>query len=479
MIVSTINRSLIKVKYFSSLNFGLNSSFKFVSNNAASIALGDSSLPLDGVKPELTSHQIIENEKVHSAHNYHPLPVVLSSAKGIYVKDVEGRTYIDFLSAYSAVNQGHSHPKILKTLKQQSSKLTLCSRAFYNDVFGKFAEFLTSVFKYDKVLPMNTGAEAVETALKVARKWGYMSKGIEKDKAIILGCSGNFHGRTLGVISMSTSTSATKDFGPFVPGLGPKASTGVDCIPFDDLKALKAAIKADGPRIAGFIVEPIQGEAGVHVPSKSYLKKAYELCKENNILFIADEVQTGLGRTGTMLAVEQSKIRPDIVILGKALSGGVYPVSAVLADDPILGLIKPDEHGSTYGGNPLACAVAITALDVIIKEKLAKKAHRLGKRLRKKIEEIQHTAIMEVRGRGLLNAIVIDPSKIDGKTAWDLCLIMKKNGLLAKPTHNNIIRFAPPLTIKKEEIDRSVEIIKASLQELESVNVNDIADRTL
>ncbi len=403
----------------------------------------------------MTSKMAIELEDRYGAHNYHPLPVVLAKGQGVFMWDVEGKRYYDFLSAYSAVNQGHCHPKIVNALVQQAGILELTSRAFYNDVLGTYEKFVTEYFGFDKVLPMNTGAEGDETALKLCRKWAYKVKGIPENRAKIICCENNFHGRTISVISMSTDPVARNEFGPFTPGFV--------IIPYNDLKALEKAL--NDPEIAGFLVEPIQGEAGVMVPDEGYLKKAFDLCKSKNVLFIADEVQTGIGRTGKLLACNWENIKPDILILGKALSGGVYPVSAVLADDPVMLTIKPGEHGSTFGGNPIAGKVAIAALEVIKEEKLAENAYNMGLIFREELKNINSPMIELVRGKGLLNAAVIKP--MNGKTAWDVCLKMRDNGLLAKPTHDHIIRFAPPLIINEAQIRESVEIIKVSLKAFE------------
>ncbi len=394
-------------------------------------------------------------EEKYGAHNYHPLPVVLERGQGIFVWDVEGKRYFDFLSAYSAVNQGHCHPKILSALNEQSKILTLTSRAFYNNCLGEFEQYITRYFGYDKVLPMNTGAEGDETALKLCRKWAYKKKGIPNNQAKIIVCEGNFHGRTITVVSMSSDPDSYGDFGPFTPGFIK--------IPYNDIEALKKEI-AD-PYVAGFLVEPIQGEAGVFVPDDGYIKEAYHLCQENNVLFIADEVQTGLGRTGRLLACDHDDVRPDILILGKALSGGVYPVSAVLADDEIMLCIKPGEHGSTFGGNPVASKVGITALEVIKEDKLAENADKMGIIFREEMKKLesQFEMVELVRGKGLLNAIVIKPTK--GKTAWDVCVAMKENGLLAKPTHDHIIRFAPPLIINKAQLREAIEIIRKTIMQ--------------
>ena len=393
----------------------------------------------------------MEMEDKYGAHNYHPLPVVLSKGEGVYVWDVDGKKYYDFLSAYSAVNQGHCHPKIIDALTNQAKTLTLTSRAFYNDCLGEYEKFATEFFGYNKILPMNTGAEAVETAIKLARKWGYKKKGIPENQAKIICCEGNFHGRTVLAVSLSNDPDSYAGFGPFVPN--------IIRIPYNDAEALKEAVK--DPHVAGFIVEPIQGEAGVFVPDEGYLKKCFDICQAANVLFIADEVQTGIARTGRMLASDYENIRPNIVILGKAISGGVLPVSAVLADDDIMLCIKPGEHGSTFGGFPLACKVAISALTVIKEENLVEKAFKLGNIFRDELRKIQSPMISLVRGKGLLNAMVIKPT--NGKEAWDVCIKMRDNGLLAKPTHGDIIRFAPPLVITEDQLKESVNIIKESL----------------
>ena len=397
----------------------------------------------------------IEKEEHYGAHNYHPLPVVLEKGEGVFMWDVDGKRYFDFLSAYSAVNQGHCHPKIIAALYEQSKKLTLTSRAFFNDVLGEYEEYVTKYFGYDKVLPMNTGAEGDETALKLCRKWAYEKKHIPENQAQIIVCEGNFHGRTITVISMSTDPDSFGGFGPFTPGFIK--------IPYNDIPALSKAL--ENPNIAGFIVEPIQGEAGVFVPDDGYLKNAYALCKAKNVLFIADEVQTGIGRTGKMLACDHEGVRPDILILGKALSGGVYPVSAVLADDEIMLCIKPGEHGSTFGGNPIAGKVAVAALKVIKDEKLTENAERLGIIFREEIGKIKSEMVELVRGKGLLNAIVIRPK--NGKKAWDVCLALRDNGLLAKPTHEHIIRFAPPLVITEAQLREAIAIIIKTMKQFE------------
>ncbi len=399
----------------------------------------------------ITSKQAMELEDKYGAHNYHPLPVVLAKGKGAKVWDCEGKEYFDFLSAYSAVNQGHCHPKIVNALKAQAEILTLTSRAFYNDDLGEYEKFITEYFGYDKVLPMNTGAEADETAIKLCRKWAYLIKGVPENQAKIIVCENNFHGRTITIVSMSTDPDARKDYGPFTPGF--------ITIPYNDIAALEKELK--DPNVAGFLVEPIQGEAGVFVPDEGYLSKSYELCKANNVLFIADEVQSGIARTGKLLACDHENVKPDILILGKAVSGGVFPISAVLANDEIMLTIKPGEHGSTFGGNPIAAKVAIAALEVVKEEHLAEKAEELGQLFRKEMENIDSDMIKLVRGKGLLNAIIIKPK--NGKEAWDICIKMAENGLLAKPTHQHIIRFAPPLVITKEQLMEAVEIIKKSI----------------
>lgn len=400
----------------------------------------------------MNTQDYINREDKFGAHNYHPLPVVLERGEGPFVWDVDGKRYFDFLSAYSAVNQGHCHPAIIKALTDQATKLTLTSRAFYNSVLGEYEEYITSYFKYDKVLPMNSGAEADETALKLCRKWAYKKKGIKQNNAKIIACEGNFHGRTISIVSMSTDPDARDDYGPFTPGF--------ITIPYNDLNALENALK--DPDVAGFLVEPIQGEAGVFVPDEGYLKKAYALCKAKNVLFIADEVQTGIARTGKLLACDHEGVRPDILILGKALSGGVLPVSAVLADNEIMLTIKPGEHGSTFGGNPLAAKVAIAALEVVKNEKLAENAERLGKIFRQEFQSIKSDMVELVRGKGLLNAVVIKPK--NGKEAWDVCLAMKDKGLIAKPTHNHIIRFAPPLIITEPQLREAIGLIKEAFK---------------
>lgn len=403
------------------------------------------------------SEEFIEMEHRYGAHNYHPLPVVLNRGEGPFVWDVEGKRYFDFLSAYSAVNQGHCHPKIIAALCNQAQKLTLTSRAFYNDCLAPYEKYVTEYFGYDKVLPMNTGAEADETALKLARRWGYKVKGIPENEAIIVCCEGNFHGRTISIISMSTDPDSYGDFGPFTPGFIK--------IPYNDAQALETVLSQYADKVAGFLLEPIQGEAGVFVPDDGYLKTCYDICKKHNVLFIADEVQTGIARTGKLLACDHEGVRPDILILGKALSGGVLPISAVLADDEIMLTIKPGEHGSTFGGFCLAGRVAVAALQVVKDEHLAEKAEKLGQIFRSEMKSVKSDMIELVRGKGLLNAIVIRPK--NGKEAWDVCLKMKELGVLAKPTHQHIIRFAPPLVITEEQLREAIDLIKEAITSFE------------
>ena len=404
---------------------------------------------------KMTEQEYMDREAQYGAHNYHPLPVVLEKGEGIYVWDVNGKRYFDFLSAYSAVNQGHCHPKIVEAMTEQAKKLALTSRAFYNNVLGEWEEYITKYFGYDKVLPMNSGAEADETALKLCRRWGYDVKGIPADQAKIIVCDNNFHGRTITIVTLSNDPSSYAGFGPFTPGFVR--------VPYDDIPALEEALK--DPNVAGFLLEPIQGEAGVYVPHEGYLKKAYDLCKAHNVLFMADEVQTGIARTGRMLACDHEGVRPDVLILGKAISGGLMPVSCVLADDEIMLTIKPGEHGSTYGGNPIAAKVSMAALQVIKDEKLEENAERLGKIFRERMKAIKSDMVELVRGKGLLNAVVITPK--NGKTAWDVCLKLRDNGLLAKPTHEHIIRFAPPLVINEEQLIEAIGIIEKTLKEFE------------
>lgn len=411
------------------------------------------------VLEKFSSAEAIALEDKYGAHNYHPLPVVLSKGEGVYVWDVEGKKYFDFLSAYSAVNQGHCHPKIIEALVNQAQTLTLTSRAFYNDKLGKYEQYLTNYFGFDKVLPMNTGAEAVETAIKICRKWAYEKKGIAEKQAQIIVCENNFHGRTTTIISFSNDENARKNFGPYTEGFIK--------IPYNDLNALEDVLKSNS-NIAGFLVEPIQGEAGVYVPSEGFLSGAKQLCEKHNVLFIADEVQTGIARTGKLLAVHHENVQPDILVLGKAISGGVYPVSAVLANDAIMNVIKPGQHGSTFGGNPLAAAVAIAALEVVKDEKLDENAERLGQIFRNELSTyIQNSKIATlVRGKGLLNAVVINDTE-ESDTAWNICMKLAENGLLAKPTHGNIIRFAPPLVMTEEQLKECVAIIINTLKEFE------------
>lgn len=418
-----------------------------------------------------TSQQAIAMEDKHGAHNYHPLPVVLSKGEGVHVWDVEGKKYYDFLSAYSAVNQGHCHPKIVGAMHEQASKLALTSRAFYNDVLGPYEKFATEYFKFDKILPMNTGAEAVETAIKIARKWAYEKKGVEEKEAQIIVCENNFHGRTTTVISFSNDENARKNFGPYTPGFIK--------IPYNDIEALENAIK-ENDNIAGFLVEPIQGEAGVFTPADDFMKRAKAICAKNNVLFIADEIQTGIARTGALLAVcgncsceghceqQETYTQPDLLILGKALSGGNYPVSAVLANNEVMEVIQPGQHGSTFGGNPVAGATAVAALQVVSEENLIQNARSLGNLFRKRMNDYIRTSsiVNLVRGRGLLNAIVINDRE-DSSTAWDICMALKENGLLAKPTHGNIIRFAPPLVMNEEQLNECVDIITKTLKAFE------------
>jgi len=403
----------------------------------------------------MKSQDYMNLEEKYGAHNYHPLPVVLEKGKGVFVWDVEGKKYYDFLSAYSAVNQGHNHPRIVSALIKQVKKLALTSRAFYNNCLGEFEEYITKLFGYDKVLAMNTGAEGIETALKLCRKWAYEKKGIAENKAKIIACENNFHGRTITIISISTDPVSYKDYGPFTPGF--------TIIPYNNTEALRKEL--EDPNVAGFLVEPIQGEAGVYVPDDGYLRKAYDLCREKNVLFMADEIQSGLARTGRMLACDHENVHPDILILGKALSGGVYPISAVLASDEIMLCIKPGEHGSTYGGNPVASKVGIVALEVIRNENLAANADKLGRIFREELTKIEAGSdiVEQVRGKGLLNAMVIKPKA--GKKAWDVCLALKDNGLIAKPTHDHIIRFAPPLVITQKQLYDTIGIIDKSIRQ--------------
>ncbi|MEN8137787.1 MAG: ornithine--oxo-acid transaminase [Bacteroidota bacterium] len=413
---------------------------------------------MNDITKNLTSEQAIALEYKHGAHNYHPLPVVLNRGEGVFVWDVEGNKYYDFLSAYSAVNQGHCHPRIINKLTEQAKTLTLTSRAFYNDTLGVYEKFVTEYFGFDKILPMNTGAEAVETAIKISRKWGYEKKGIPENMAKIIVCQNNFHGRTVTIVSASNDPVATSGFGPFTPGL--------ISIEYNNISVLKEALKDEN--VAAFIVEPIQGEAGVFVPGDTYIKEAFDLCKSKNVLFVADEVQTGIARTGKMLAVDYSEIKPDVLILGKAISGGVMPVSAVLADNDVMSVMTPGVHGSTFGGNPLANMVAMEALKVVVDENLVDNAMRLGELFRSEMNKVIENSLLVklVRGKGLLNAIVINDSE-DSSTAWDICIRLKDNGLLAKPTHGNIIRFAPPLVMTEVQILECISIIEKTLNEFE------------
>jgi ornithine--oxo-acid transaminase len=404
----------------------------------------------------LSSQELMELENKHGAHNYHPLGVVLAKGEGVYVWDVEGKQYFDFLSAYSAVNQGHCHPRLVAAITEQASVLNLTSRAFYNDKLGVFEKFATEYFGYEKLLPMNTGAEGVETAIKICRKWGYEKKGIPANKAKIIVCGENFHGRTVTIISFSSDPDAKGSFGPYTPGF--------ESVPYNDLDALKAVLEADSANIAGFLVEPIQGEAGVNVPDDGFLFVAHKLCKEHNVLFIGDEIQTGIARTGRLLACDYDNVRPDILILGKAVSGGMYPVSAVLADNYIMDVIHPGQHGSTYGGNPMACVVAMEALKIVVEEDLAKNAYHLGVLFRNRMKKLAEKSnlVSSVRGKGLLNAVLVNDTP-DSSTAMDICIALSKNGLLAKPTHGNIIRFAPPLVMTEEQLDACCTIIEDTI----------------
>ncbi|GAA6005977.1 ornithine-oxo-acid transaminase [Rhodotorula paludigena] len=456
-----------------------------INNAFASLGLAPAPAAAAKASATVSSQEAIALEEEYSAHNYHPLPIVFERAEGARVWDPEGNEYLDCLSAYSAVNQGHCHPHIVKALTEQAQKLTLSSRAFHTSSLGPFSKYLTELTGFEMALMMNTGAEAVETAIKLARKWAYKVKGVEKDKAIVLSAENNFHGRTIGVISMSTDPESTNDFGPFVPLTGPFGPDMGDegRIPYNDVAALERVLDRHGKNVAAFLVEPIQGEAGIVVPDEDYLEKVQALCKKHNVLLICDEIQTGLARTGKLLCYQHNpNVKPDMVLLGKALSGGVYPVSAVLSRKDVLLTIRPGEHGSTYGGNPLACAVGRAALEVIVSEDLAARAQRLGEKMRAGLRDLQGVGpaggwISEVRGKGLLNAIVIDQGKsAKGRTAWDLCLVMKSKGLLAKPTHVNIIRLAPPLVITDEQLDKMLATIKESLEQLDELDVVPGAD---
>ncbi|EEH45178.1 ornithine aminotransferase [Paracoccidioides brasiliensis Pb18] len=430
-------------------------------------ALSGQATPLDRSRFHASSTSAaITAEHQYAAHNYHPLPIVFARAAGTTVWDPEGRSYLDFLSAYSAVNQGHCHPELVKVLVDQASTLTLSSRAFHNDVFPKFAEFVTKFFGFDMVLPMNTGAEAVETGIKIARKWGYKVKGIPRDEAVVLSVENNFHGRTFAAISMSTDPESRENYGPYLPLIGSTVPGTDKPIVFNDKASLREAFEKAGPSIAAFLVEPIQGEAGIVVPDEDYLQEARALCDKHNALLICDEIQTGIARTGKLLCHEWSGIKPDLVLLGKAISGGMYPVSCVLGRREVMLTIEPGTHGSTYGGNPLGCAVAIRALELIRDEKMSERAEKLGQQFREGLATINSPIIQTIRGKGLLNAVVIDESKTGGHSAWDLCMLMKDKGLLAKPTHQNIIRFAPPLVITEEELKTALKIIEQSVKEL-------------
>ncbi|KAG6120663.1 hypothetical protein E4U13_006123 [Claviceps humidiphila] len=411
----------------------------------------------------------IKAENEYAAHNYHPLPMVFSRAKGVHVWDPEGRQYLDFLSAYSAVNQGHCHPELVKALTDQASRLTLSSRAFYNDVFPKWAEKIRDVFGYEMVLPMNTGVEATETAVKIARKWAYKVKGVEKDKALVFCVTNNFHGRSMTAITLSTDPESKENYGPYVPNIGATCPASGKAIRFNNVADLEEALEAHGKNTAAFLVEPIQGEAGVIVPDEDYLAKVHALCKKHNVLLICDEIQTGIGRTGRMLASDWSGIKPDMVTLGKAISGGMYPVSAIMGSKEIMLVVEPGTHGSTYGGNPLGCAVSIRALELVEEEGMIANAERLGNLFRDSLAALGSPIIKTVRGKGLLNAMVIDESATSGRTAWDLCLLLKEKGLLAKPTHGDIIRFAPPLVITEMELRKGLNIITEAIKELPSV----------
>ncbi|RMD41922.1 hypothetical protein DV735_g3228, partial [Chaetothyriales sp. CBS 134920] len=413
-----------------------------------------------------SSDEAIHAEHAYAAHNYHPLPIVFAKALGTKVWDPEGREYLDFLSAYSAVNQGHCHPELVKALVEQASTLTLSSRAFYNDVFPRFAEFVTKYFNFDVVLPMNTGAEAVETAIKIARKWGYKSKGIPPNEALVLSVAENFHGRTFSAISLSTDADSRDNYGPFLPAVGSVDPVTKKTLRFNDIQGAREVFSNNGKKMAGFIVEPIQGEAGIIVPDDNYLTEIRKLCDEHNVLLICDEIQTGIARTGRLLCHEWSGIKPDLVLLGKAISGGMYPVSCVLGRKDVMLTIEPGTHGSTYGGNPLGCAVAIRALEVVRDEKLVERAQRLGEIFRQGLKDLNSPVIKVIRGKGLLNAVVVDESKTNGHSAWDLCLLLKEKGLLAKPTHENIIRLAPPLVITEEEIQTALKMFGEAVNEL-------------
>jgi ornithine--oxo-acid transaminase len=437
--------------------------------DAAAAPRSDGNHPTNSRFHAASTEAAIKAEEEFAAHNYHPLPVVFARAQGVNVWDPEGRHYLDFLSAYSAVNQGHCHPELVKALADQAGRLTLSSRAFYNDVFPRWAEKVRQMFGYDMVLPMNTGAEAVETAIKVARKWAYKVKGVEEGKALIFSASDNFHGRTMTAISLSTDPESKDNYGPYVPNIGSVDPVSGAPIRYNNIADLEAVLEAHGKRTAAFIVEPIQGEAGVVVPDADYLPRVQALCAKHNVLFICDEIQTGIGRTGRMLCSQWADIKPDVVTLGKAISGGMYPVSAVLASRDVMLVVEPGTHGSTYGGNPLGCAVSIRALEIMEEEGLTEHAERLGHIFRDGIAALNSPIIKVVRGKGLLNAVVIDEAAADGRTAWDLCLLLKSKGLLAKPTHGDIIRFAPPLVITEAELRKGLNIIAEAIKELPTV----------
>ncbi|PUU72447.1 pyridoxal phosphate-dependent transferase [Tuber borchii] len=430
-----------------------------VATTGTAASASRSDVPIHATSSELA----MKYEREYAAHNYHPLPIVFSKALGVHVWDPEGKRYLDFLSAYSAVNQGHCHPKIVGALITQAQRLCLSSRAFHNDVFPMFSKFVTEYFGYDMVLPMNTGAEAVETGLKLARKWGYLKKGIPENEALIFCVSDNFHGRTFAALSLSSDPESRDHYGPYLPNIGSTCPKTGKTIRYNNIADIEEVLELQSEKIAAFLIEPIQGEAGIVVPDDDYLAKVHALCKKHNVLLICDEIQTGIARTGRLLCSEHSGIRPDIVLLGKAISGGVYPVSAILADKDVMLCIQPGTHGSTYGGNPLGCAVAIAALEVIRDEDLTTRSEVLGQKFRAGLSAINSPAIKLIRGKGLLNAVVIDESKTNGRTAWDLCLSLRDNGLLAKPTHQNIIRLAPPLVITEEQIDEAIGIIEKSI----------------
>ncbi|KAK3296258.1 pyridoxal phosphate-dependent transferase [Chaetomium fimeti] len=439
----------------------------------------DNSVPEGDIAPSkgryhaASTKSAITAENEFAAHNYHPLPVVFARAEGVHVWDPEGKHYLDFLSAYSAVNQGHCHPELVKALTEQAGRLTLSSRAFHNDVFPVWAQKVRQLFGFDMVLPMNTGAEAVETAIKIARKWAYKVKGVAPGKALIFSASENFHGRTMTAVSLSLDPESRDNYGPYLPNVGATNPTTGQPIRYNSIPDLEAVLEAHGPDTAAFIVEPIQGEAGVVVPDDDYLARAQALCRRHNVLLVCDEIQTGIARTGRMLCSEWAGIKPDMVTLGKAISGGMYPVSCVLADKAVMGVVEPGTHGSTYGGNPLGCAVSIRALELVEEEGLVERADRLGKMFREGVEAFKSPLVQVVRGKGLLNAVVIDESKADGRSAWELCLLLKEKGVLAKPTHGNIIRFAPPLVITEEELRGAIKVIGEALEELPTTKISE------